>query len=840
MKRASKTLKRLIFFVFLLIILVSALIINLKNGIRVENFITKHITISELYIKLDKKIILQIQNLQIQSNEESDFSLGELKKFISLILSLFEEINISGQISNQDLNIFFKNNNLIINTPDILFIADIYDKGRVVNLQITEFSLKNFDLHFKGESDANFFADKYVLLGEFSSYELKGKLKANLKRDILDFEIYDVSAKTIKNFISNLAKAVDLSNEVRNWIYGYIIADDYKLAKFKGNINIKSQKYIPKMFVGEAYAKNLSIKFHENVPPVKVKSAKITLEDDVLGFKLYEPIWEGKNISGSEVFIDRLTQNRTNINVLIRSSSMLDSKINDILKAYEIDFGLEQKSGKLQTDLALKIFPLPFKIEVAGKFDLKDANLNFGDFPLSVDKSEVILSNDKVIVSQSNIKNQILNANLSADINLNKLNANLKGNLNKICVGGNKCEVLNIPKQQATLTIDFSKNIKFDAPKIKFKAEITKNGFEIESVKDLKKYSNLMKQLNILDSKIIINSNKNANTINLKNLKFDLGLFDLNGNAYKKDDFSIVVADNIIGKSKTNFIGFKIDDKSTHINLADLQINLDSSDIGSNLDKTIVYGSNLTFNIKDFEKELDFDECEIRFGQNGMNFMGKFEDSVFRYNKSKNNQIAIEGANLNSYFINQILGSDSFNDGVFDAKIIGSSLDDMKIMLKFTDSYLADFRFYQNLFAFINTIPSISTLSMPKFNLKGFHIKDGYLIADKKQDQIDISALFLRGDSADILAQGEVNLQSKIINIDMELSYLKDATRLIKNLPLINYILLGKDKKITTAIKITGSIDNPEFKTQIAGDLINIPFNMLKNIIELPKNLLSE
>ena len=164
----------------------------------------------------------------------------------------------------------------------------------------------------------------------------------------------------------------------------------------------------------------------------------------------------------------------------------------------------------------------------------------------------------------------------------------------------------------------------------------------------------------------------------------------------------------------------------------------------------------------------------------------------------------------------------------------------MKIMLKFTDSYLADFRFYQNLFAFINTIPSISTLSMPKFNLKGFHIKDGYLIADKKQDQIDISALFLRGDSADILAQGEVNLQSKIVNIDMELSYLKDATRLIKNLPLINYILLGKDKKITTAIKITGSIDNPEFKTQIAGDLINIPFNMLKNIIELPKNLLGE
>ena len=74
----------------------------------------------------------------------------------------------------------------------------------------------------------------------------------------------------------------------------------------------------------------------------------------------------------------------------------------------------------------------------------------------------------------------------------------------------------------------------------------------------------------------------------------------------------------------------------------------------------------------------------------------------------------------------------------------------------------------------------------------------------------------------------------------MELSYLKDATRLIKNLPLINYILLGKDKKITTAIKITGSIDNPEFKTQIAGDLINIPFNMLKNIIELPKNLLGE
>ncbi|HEF7207544.1 TPA: AsmA-like C-terminal domain-containing protein, partial [Campylobacter jejuni] len=48
-----------------------------------------------------------------------------------------------------------------------------------------------------------------------------------------------------------------------------------------------------------------------------------------------------------------------------------------------------------------------------------------------------------------------------------------------------------------------------------------------------------------------------------------------------------------------------------------------------------------------------------------------------------------------------------------------------------------------------------------------------------------------------------------------------------------------KNQEISTNLKIDGSIDDPKFHTEILTDTLKTPFNLIKNIIQLPANLLN-
>ncbi|WP_162894496.1 AsmA-like C-terminal domain-containing protein, partial [Klebsiella pneumoniae] len=63
------------------------------------------------------------------------------------------------------------------------------------------------------------------------------------------------------------------------------------------------------------------------------------------------------------------------------------------------------------------------------------------------------------------------------------------------------------------------------------------------------------------------------------------------------------------------------------------------------------------------------------------------------------------------------------------------------------------------------------------------------------------------------------------------------ASETISKVPILNYVILGKNQEISTNIKVDGTIDNPKFHTQILTDTLKTPFNLIKNIIQLPVNL---
>ncbi len=142
--------------------------------------------------------------------------------------------------------------------------------------------------------------------------------------------------------------------------------------------------------------------------------------------------------------------------------------------------------------------------------------------------------------------------------------------------------------------------------------------------------------------------------------------------------------------------------------------------------------------------------------------------------------------------------------------------------------------FQNQLISFIDTVPSLVLFKTPTFNKEGLGIQKGLVLFDKKNTDINITSLALDGDSVDVLGFGAIDLKKDRLRVELELKILKSASQIISKIPILNQVILGKDMSISTAILVEGSLQEPKFSTQIFKETIKLPFNLIKNIIEIP------
>ncbi|WP_051663689.1 hypothetical protein [Campylobacter hyointestinalis] len=123
MSTISKIIKKIRFFFALFIIIISALLLTLINGIKIDNFHSNIIDIEKLYIKLDKKLIVNLKNLEIhkqKNQKKSNKELLDISDNIIWLNRLFKEINIEnltyGEVS---IKLLYKDNIFYIDTPSL-------------------------------------------------------------------------------------------------------------------------------------------------------------------------------------------------------------------------------------------------------------------------------------------------------------------------------------------------------------------------------------------------------------------------------------------------------------------------------------------------------------------------------------------------------------------------------------------------------------------------------------------------------------------------------------------------------------------------------------------------
>ncbi|EIR8128051.1 DUF3971 domain-containing protein, partial [Campylobacter jejuni] len=126
--------KKILYIVVFFVVLILALFIVLKNGIVISSIQFDFLKLEQLYIKLDKKLIVRAKNITINETQNSEISsqthssdnasteILKITKNLKYLYTFVEEIDIQNlNIKDNHVRILFKDNEFFIDN-DLLFL----------------------------------------------------------------------------------------------------------------------------------------------------------------------------------------------------------------------------------------------------------------------------------------------------------------------------------------------------------------------------------------------------------------------------------------------------------------------------------------------------------------------------------------------------------------------------------------------------------------------------------------------------------------------------------------------------------------------------------------------
>ncbi|NPA66296.1 MAG: hypothetical protein GXO11_05370 [Epsilonproteobacteria bacterium] len=203
----------------------------------------------------------------------------------------------------------------------------------------------------------------------------------------------------------------------------------------------------------------------------------------------------------------------------------------------------------------------------------------------------------------------------------------------------------------------------------------------------------------------------------------------------------------------------------------------------------------------------------------------------FRYHKD---HFYLYGSNFNDTFMSNLFLQSKFKKGSLNFNIVGS-FDDYKGIFEITETTVLDYKILTNILAFIDTVPSLMTFSLPKYSKEGLLIHKAYASFHYQKGIFTFDNVHLDSDQIDIVGAGTASYIYN--NIDFVFQLKTNIGSKASKIPLVGYILFD-GKTISTTLKVEGKLTNPKVSTMIAQSIIVAPINILKRTILLPVHLL--
>ena len=872
-------------FIFFIFLVLSSSFFILQNGFSTENISIQNVKIKKLYIKWDKKITLSIKSIKVIKSKEENNSKIELKDIQNYFskIKLFDNWFKSIQIHRINYNgytasfkyIYGGNGLLTIKSKDFSFNSSLFYENTLLNIQINK--LQDFKRKIKltgnvilDNKNTEFTTTLFIDIND----DLSINLLAHSNQQKLFYKLN--SYKDIKD-IKYIINLLNLPKGLLYWARDAIVASSLSIKSAYGWLDYNDLKNGYKNLYIDATGNNLHYAYNPNLDAIHTKKTDLEFKNGVFFIRPREAYSYGMYLDKSWIKID-FTKKQELLTLQLLFDGKLNKDMLNILNTYKIKLPFLQKQGQIKTNLKLTVNLITIDVTAKGKFCTKKANFDYLGLNLDIFDSTILLDNYDVRVYKMKAKYKDI---ATGDVNFSYNAKNKKGDIN--------FKLSKVEFKDISLKLKKPLNVTYKIRPSDDKIYIDKSYWNIKNNDIVLEKSILPFNLTTLDVKVPKTFIKNDNisayidgTVNLKSQKANITINPLD-NLNKKINFlynnNIVLTskdkikykynnidlelDSIIFNKKENIINFN-NLRATHKKFGNLFIDKDKISFFIDLDENKAYFEDISIYLPSILDSID--ENKTKTVDTSLNsFHIKFKNSIIYINKNRkiltdkinidfnNNNILADithkkghsiftyrdkvfnlyGGNFDDIFMEKLFNNSDFRGGEFSFSIRGTK-DKYAGELYLQNSTILKYKILNNTLAFINTIPSLTTFSLPSFNKDGIYIMSSYIKFKKQNDEYQIYDTFLKSNELSIVGNGKINIIKN--TIDMKLNLKSDLGINFSKIPLVGYIILNKDS-LSTKVKLIGKLDNPTIKTVLTKDILIAPLNIIKRTLLLPLNI---
>lgn len=886
MRTNAKRFKKIYGITAILLILFLSFVLILKllsDGFRIENISIANVKISGLYLKLDKKLILEIKHIDlkhIKQNKNVESTPPKLKDITQIIRyavslsSFFQKLELK-QIDFDEEKYFvhFDGNSFKVNIPYILADFKIENEENDIVLNIQTLKVKQEDLIIKGKiayyEKGNVFTfdlESYINNKQDNVISYQGETNLKYLSVVLDstqLDSIDILAPYIKM----------LDDDVYEWMFERAKFDSIAINRaqlYTRHLNTKNfDKIINDNLYASGTLQNVRLKFDDNLGEISAPSVDVVFEGGKLIFSTQDVMYNENlptptKVSRANVELSDFLAPQTLLSIDINvGETLLDNNILEILNNYDITLPLLQKhginSGSLKLDILLPTGKLETKASAMGDITIHYSTLDIMGLDLEIDSAHIALNGDLIDINKANVKfKDIMQSEVNIKIDTDKKNITLNATPSVFNIKSGESEIINLNEIPLTASMDFSSDFSAKiAPLDVFINAKNDDIFLSAKIEKLLPFTPMLSMLDIKNGNIFIKIPQNKDNLSLKatlnNLNYPIYYLNKNRVTSLQID-GIIKNDEIILKDDSNKISLTITPESSEIDLnigdkfVDINEILDSkiplfADMFSQNQSTgqsntnfLIEGKNVTLGL--FGYNIPFEEAMLKTTQSGFIANAKNKNGIANIILDSET-IHIEANNFNADFVNGVFEKDIVEGGTFGVFGIyrkNRFVGDVGIL----DTSVKEMATLQNILSFIDAIPSLVVFKLPGFSASGYEIDKANIRIGLDSNYLALENIDINGSSVDISGNGVVDLNTHDVNVRLELSTIKSLSTILNKIPIIGFLLLGEDGKITTDLTITGTIESPKTEISLLEDAAKTPLNILKRVFSPFQVLIDE
>jgi hypothetical protein len=499
----------------------------------------------------------------------------------------------------------------------------------------------------------------------------------------------------------------------------------------------------------------------------------------------------------------------------------------------KLDIALKHKGIKVWTDVRLGkgkivVNHIPFFVR-SGRVLYEDGIVHLNDIVLSHTTYEGVLQ---------------------GSIDLSKSTAHMVFDMKHLTLKAKEEMILSLKNEKIPVILNYKDHIHITVPKYTLKLLSTEaeTTLSIDDLNKVKKY--------ISDAIPIENGgNLQIKTKDFKTYTFKGMMKRESCFLYEKEDvcFTRVPYHGTVTESDVQFYAF--DDRfyyqksKSRITLNGINIDLKrflaqesksakKSKKAKKGTKLVIIGKKSHLRYGDYSLHTDSYDVEVK--NNGdIKAIGSTDGDIVKFTKV-NDILTLQALRIKDKVLQPLINFYGLQEGRYSITKTGNPQKVMKGEIIVEGGVMKGFKAYNNTLAFVNTIPALATLHKPGYSSEGFTIESGVVEYRMiKTDKIVFDSIYIKGDSATIVGKGELDLKKKTINVELGIQVARELGKVVGSIPLVGYILVGKDKSVTVGLQITGTLDKPEVSVSAAKDILSYPLELIKRTIEAPGQLLT-